>query len=52
MNDNVRIVTVDATNVEQEGFFCYKSKPKSEGYRYLGRSELKRLDEMLAARGI
>jgi ribosomal protein S18 acetylase RimI-like enzyme len=31
--DAVRIVTVDATNVTQYGFFCYKSKPKSEGYR-------------------
>jgi L-amino acid N-acyltransferase YncA len=31
--DAVRIVTVDATNVAQYGFFCYKSKPKSEGYR-------------------
>lgn len=27
-----RIVRVDATNVEESGFFCYKSKPKSEGY--------------------
>jgi ribosomal protein S18 acetylase RimI-like enzyme len=33
MNSNVKIVTVDATNVAQQGFFCYKSKPKSEGYR-------------------
>jgi ribosomal protein S18 acetylase RimI-like enzyme len=33
MSDEVKIVTVDATNVEEEGFFCYKSKPKSEGYR-------------------
>ncbi len=35
MNDSteVRIVTVDSTNVEEEGFFCYKSKPKSEGYQ-------------------
>ena len=33
MNDDVKIVTVDATNVVQEGFFCFKSKPKSEGYR-------------------
>jgi ribosomal protein S18 acetylase RimI-like enzyme len=31
--DAIRIVTVDATNVVQYGFFCYKSKPKSEGYR-------------------
>jgi L-amino acid N-acyltransferase YncA len=28
----VEIVTVDADNVEQQGFFCYKSKPKSVGY--------------------
>ena len=33
MEYDVRIVTVDATNVEDEGFFCYKSKPKSEGYQ-------------------
>jgi ribosomal protein S18 acetylase RimI-like enzyme len=33
MNSNVKIVTVDASNVAQYGFFCYKSKPKSEGYR-------------------
>jgi ribosomal protein S18 acetylase RimI-like enzyme len=33
MGDEVRIVTVDAANVDQEGFFCYKSKPKAEGYR-------------------
>lgn len=33
MGDEVRIVTVDAANVEEEGFFCYKSKPKAEGYR-------------------
>ena len=33
MNGNVEIVTVDASNVAQYGFFCYKSKPKSEGYR-------------------
>lgn len=30
---DVRIVTVNAENVAQEGFFCYKSKKKSEGYR-------------------
>jgi hypothetical protein len=33
MSNNVEIITVDADNVEQHGFFCYKSKPKSEGYR-------------------
>ena len=32
MTDHVRVVTVDGNNLEQEGFFCYKSKPKSEGY--------------------
>jgi GNAT superfamily N-acetyltransferase len=30
----VRIVTVDAANVAREGFFCYKSKKKAEGYRH------------------
>jgi GNAT superfamily N-acetyltransferase len=33
MTNNVEIITVDAGNVEQYGFFCFKSKPKSEGYR-------------------
>ena len=33
MSDKVKIVSVDADNVDEEGFFCYKSKPKSEGYR-------------------
>jgi hypothetical protein len=33
MNSNVEIITVDTTNVAQYGFFCYKSKPKSAGYR-------------------
>lgn len=33
MNDTIQIVTVDAANVAEQGFFCYKSKPKSEGYR-------------------
>jgi ribosomal protein S18 acetylase RimI-like enzyme len=28
-----RIVTVDSSNVEEQGFFCYKSKKKSEGYQ-------------------
>ena len=32
MSDDVRIVSVDASNVEREGFFCFKSKPKAEGY--------------------
>jgi len=33
MTEEVRMVTVDESNVEEEGFFCYKSKPKSEGYQ-------------------
>lgn len=27
------MVTVTAANIEKEGFFCYKSKPKTDGYR-------------------
>jgi hypothetical protein len=33
MNEMPRIVTVDASNVEKEGFFCFKSKPKTIGYK-------------------
>jgi ribosomal protein S18 acetylase RimI-like enzyme len=33
MATHVEILTVDASNVGQYGFFCYKSKPKAEGYR-------------------
>ena len=33
MSEGVRIVQMDASNVEREGFFCYKSKPKTPGYR-------------------
>jgi GNAT superfamily N-acetyltransferase len=33
MEGKVEIVTVGADNVDEQGFFCYKSKPKSEGYR-------------------
>ena len=33
MSDEVKIVSVDADNVEEQGFFCYKSKPKSAGYQ-------------------
>ena len=33
MDLDVRIVNVDGFNFETEGFFCYKSKPKSEGYQ-------------------
>jgi ribosomal protein S18 acetylase RimI-like enzyme len=32
MSEQVEIVTVDAANVGEQGFFCYKSKPKSVGY--------------------
>ena len=32
MNESVKLVSVDAANVNTSGFFCYKSKPKSEGY--------------------
>jgi len=33
MDSTVEIVTVDAANVADHGFFCYKSKPKSAGYQ-------------------
>ncbi|MEA3440787.1 MAG: GNAT family N-acetyltransferase [Chloroflexota bacterium] len=33
MTDSVEIITVNATNIEEHGFFCYKSKPKSHGYQ-------------------
>lgn len=33
MSDDVKIVTVDTSNVAERGFFCYKSKPKSAGYQ-------------------
>lgn len=33
MSQAFEIVTVDASNVQQSGFFCYKSKPKSPGYQ-------------------
>ena len=26
MHEEIKSITVDASNVEQEGFFCYKSK--------------------------
>lgn len=32
MSEYIEIVSVDAANVEEYGFFCYKSKPKSVGY--------------------
>jgi GNAT superfamily N-acetyltransferase len=31
-SEHVEIVAVDAANVDEYGFFCYKSKPKSAGY--------------------
>jgi len=33
MSDEVEIISVDASNVEKEGFFCRKSKRKSPGYK-------------------
>ena len=33
MSKTVEILTVDGSNVDEHGFFCYKSKPKSEGYQ-------------------
>ena len=32
MDEAVEIITVDADNVEQHGFFCYMSKRKAPGY--------------------
>ena len=33
MGSDVDTITVDASNVDRYGFFCYKSKPKTAGYR-------------------
>lgn len=33
MGEDVEIITVDAFNVEKEGFLCHKSKSKTEGYQ-------------------
>lgn len=33
MTNHFEITTVDASNVDRLGFFCYMSKPKSPGYR-------------------
>ncbi len=33
MTDSFEIITVDASNVDRLGFFCYMSKPKAPGYR-------------------
>lgn len=32
MDIHSRLITVDGSNVDDFGFFCYKSKPKSQGY--------------------
>jgi ribosomal protein S18 acetylase RimI-like enzyme len=33
MTEHAEIVSVDAANVDELGFFCYKIKPKAVGYR-------------------
>ena len=33
MSEQVEIISVNADNVTKHGFFCYKSKKKSEGYQ-------------------
>jgi GNAT superfamily N-acetyltransferase len=33
MSENTLIKNIDASNVGENGFFCYMSKPKSPGYR-------------------
>ncbi|UCH59323.1 MAG: hypothetical protein JSV61_14030 [Anaerolineales bacterium] len=33
MHTHAQIIDVDASNVDQHGFFCYMSKRKSAGYR-------------------
>jgi GNAT superfamily N-acetyltransferase len=33
MTEQAEILSIGATNVEQKGFFCYKSKPKTPGYQ-------------------
>lgn len=32
MTDKIEVVTVNPSTVTEHGFFCYRSKPKSEGY--------------------
>lgn len=32
MNRKTKMITVNADNIDQHGFFCYMSKPKSPGY--------------------
>jgi GNAT superfamily N-acetyltransferase len=34
LSGEVKVVSIDAANVDEERFFCYKSKPKSAGYRH------------------
>lgn len=52
MEEAPRMVTVTAENVDEEGFFCYKSKPKSEGYRVKKRWLRDRFAEGLTLRMI
>jgi len=33
LNSAYEIISVDANNIDQHGFFCYMSKPKSPGFR-------------------
>ena len=33
MKEEAEILTADAENIEKLGFFCYKSKPKTPGYK-------------------
>ena len=33
MSETVEIISFDSENLTNHGFFCYKSKPKSDGYR-------------------
>jgi hypothetical protein len=44
MDDSVHIAPIDGSNVEERGFFCRKSKPKTEGFR---NREFRMLDSML-----
>lgn len=45
MDDVVKILDIDAGNVEKYGFFCLKSRPKSDGYRRKLSWLQKRFDE-------
>jgi hypothetical protein len=33
MSQQTDLIDINAQNVEETGFFCYMSKPKSEGYQ-------------------